>query len=70
MGNVLVKSRLRKAMRNDATVNTKLRMVQEAQIAQLEIELKATQSVLLAVTAGNYDVVDPYTGEVHKVFWR
>lgn len=57
-------------MRNDATVNTRLRMVQEAQIAQLEMELKATQSVLLAVTAGNYDVVDPYTGEVHKVFWR
>lgn len=57
-------------MRNDATVNTKLRMVQEAQIAQLEMELKATQSALLAVTAGNYDVVDPYTGEVHKVFWR
>lgn len=57
-------------MRNDATVNTRLRMVQEAQIAQLEMELKATQSALLAVTAGNYDVVDPYTGEVHKVFWR
>lgn len=57
-------------MRNDASVNTKLRMVQEAQIAQLEMELKATQSVLLAVTHGNYDVIDPNTGEVHKVFWK
>lgn len=65
---MIKKSQLDKASRNSPQSLSKIIMVQEAQIHDLEMKLKATESVLLAVSLGNYDVVDPITGEVHKVF--
>lgn len=67
---MIKKSQLDKALRNSPQSLSKIIMVQEAQIQDLERKLKATESVLLAVSFGNYDVVDPQTGEVHKVFWK
>lgn len=63
--------RLRRAAANDPQQFAKLFTVQEAQIAELQAQLTATEAVLLGVAELYvYDQVDMETGEVFKRWQR
>lgn len=59
--------RVRQAAKNDPATFARLFAVQEAQIADLQARLAATEAVLIGVAELYvYDHVDPETGEVKK----
>lgn len=59
---------VKRAFRNDPVIAARAYQAQEKQIENLEMQLKAANSVILALSLGNYDLVDPITGEIRKIF--
>lgn len=62
------KAQAKRAFRNDPVTAARAYQAQERQIENLETELKAANSIILALSLGNYDLVDPITGEIRKLF--
>lgn len=63
----MTSQRLRRAAQNDPAQFAKLFQVQEAQIADLQAQLAATEAVLVGVAELYvYDQIHPETGEVLK----